>query len=154
VQTPSASLFLSLTPPLGTPCLVQRLAESIHPCICQALAEPLRRQLYQASVSKHLLASTIVSGFGDCIWDGAPGGTISGWPFLQPTRRPPTPELPGTMPPTKEYKWRDPWLQSHMYLKMALSGINGRRGPWSCEGWMDAPVWGNSRVGRWVWLGG
>ena len=46
-------------------------------------AEPLRRQLYQAPVSKHLLASTIVSGFGNCIWDGSPGGAVSGWPFLQ-----------------------------------------------------------------------
>ena len=27
--------------------------------------------------------STIVSGFGDCIWDGYPGGTVSGWSFLQ-----------------------------------------------------------------------
>jgi hypothetical protein len=24
-----------------------------------------------------------VSGFGDCIWDEYPGGTVSGWPFLQ-----------------------------------------------------------------------
>ena len=24
------------------------------------------------------------------------------------------PELPGTKPPTKEYTWRDPWLQLHM----------------------------------------
>ena len=29
-----------------------------------------------------LLASIIVSGFGDCIWDGSPGETVSGWPFL------------------------------------------------------------------------
>jgi hypothetical protein len=49
------------------------MAVSIHFCICQVLAEPLRRQLYQVPVSKHLLASTIVSGFGDCIWDGSPG---------------------------------------------------------------------------------
>jgi hypothetical protein len=26
----------------------------------------------------------------------------------------PPPELPGTKPPTKEYTWRDPWLQLHM----------------------------------------
>ena len=26
----------------------------------------------------------------------------------------PTPELPGTKPPTKEYTWRNPWLQLHM----------------------------------------
>jgi hypothetical protein len=32
---------------------------SIHFYICQALAKPLRRQLYQAPVSKLLLASTI-----------------------------------------------------------------------------------------------
>jgi hypothetical protein len=76
---------------LGTLCSVQRMAVCIHFCICQSLAEPLRRELYQASVSKHLLASvskhllasTIVSGFGDCIWDGSPGGTVIGWPFLQ-----------------------------------------------------------------------
>jgi hypothetical protein len=67
LQTPSAPSVLSLAPPLGTLCSVQKLAESLHPCICQALVEPLRRQLYQAPVSKHLLASTIVSGFGDSI---------------------------------------------------------------------------------------
>jgi hypothetical protein len=50
---------------------------SIHLCICQALAEPLRRQLYQAPVSKILLASAIVSGFGGCLWDGSRGGAIS-----------------------------------------------------------------------------
>jgi hypothetical protein len=29
------------------------------------------------------LASTIVSGFGVCMWDGFLGGVVSGWPFLQ-----------------------------------------------------------------------
>ena len=61
----------------------QWVAARIHLCICQALAEPLRRQLYQAPVSMHFLASTIVSGFGDCIWAGSPGGAVSEWPFLQ-----------------------------------------------------------------------
>jgi hypothetical protein len=37
---------------------------SIHLCISQAQAESLRRQLYQAPVSKLLLTSAIVSGFG------------------------------------------------------------------------------------------
>jgi hypothetical protein len=59
------------------------MAVSIHFCICQALAEPLRRQLYQAPVSKLLLASTIVSGFGGCIWGRSPGEAVSGWSFLQ-----------------------------------------------------------------------
>jgi hypothetical protein len=57
------------------------LDTSIHFCTFQALAEALRRQLYQAPISKHFLASTIVSGFYDCIWDT--GGSVSGWPFLQ-----------------------------------------------------------------------
>jgi hypothetical protein len=70
LQAPLAPWVLSLAPPLGTMCLVQWLAASIHLCICQALAEPLRRQLYQAPVSKHLLTSTIVSGFSNCIWNG------------------------------------------------------------------------------------
>jgi hypothetical protein len=72
LQTPSAPWVLSLAPSLGTLCSVQWMAVSIHFCICQALAEPLRRQLYQAPVSKLLLASTIVSGFGGYLWDGFP----------------------------------------------------------------------------------
>jgi hypothetical protein len=71
LQTPSAPWVLSLAPLLGTQCPVQWMAVNIHFCNCQALAEPLRRQLYQAPVSKHLLASTIVSSFGSCIWDGS-----------------------------------------------------------------------------------
>jgi hypothetical protein len=74
LQTPSAPWDLSLAPSLGTVYSVQWLAVSIHVCICQPLAEPLRRQFCQAPVSKHLLASTIVSGFGGCLWDGSPGG--------------------------------------------------------------------------------
>jgi hypothetical protein len=56
-------------------------------CICQALTEPLRRQLYQAPVSKHFLSSTIVSGLGNCIWDGSSGGAASGWHTKIPVSR-------------------------------------------------------------------
>jgi hypothetical protein len=45
--------------------------------------ETLRRELHQAPVSKHLLASTTVSGFGDCKWDESPGESVSRWSFLQ-----------------------------------------------------------------------
>jgi hypothetical protein len=78
-----SSFSPSLIPLLETLCSFQWLAVIIHLCICQILAEPLRRQLYQAPVSKHFLASTMVSGFGNCMWDGSPGGTVYGWPFLQ-----------------------------------------------------------------------
>ena len=57
--------------------LKRKLSGSISLCICQALAEPLRRQLYQAPVIKQFLASTIVFGFGDCIWDESPGKAVS-----------------------------------------------------------------------------
>jgi hypothetical protein len=50
----------------------------IHIQIFQALVEPLRGQLYQAPVNKHLLASTIEFGFVDYIWDGSPGGAVYG----------------------------------------------------------------------------
>jgi hypothetical protein len=76
VEDAIAPSVLCLTPPLGTPCSVQWLAVSICLCICQALAEPLRRRLYQTPVSMHFLASTIVSAFGDCIWDGSPRGSL------------------------------------------------------------------------------
>jgi hypothetical protein len=41
-----------------------------------------RRQLYQAPVSKHFLASAVLSGFDVCRWDGSLGGVVSGWPFF------------------------------------------------------------------------
>jgi hypothetical protein len=40
------------------------------------LAKPLRRQLYQVPVSKHFLASAIVSGFGVYMWDGSLVGSL------------------------------------------------------------------------------
>ena len=82
LQTLSAPLVLSLAPPFETLCLVQWLPVSINFCICQALAEPLRRQVYQAPVSQHLLASIIVSGFGNCTQDGLPGGFPLGGLFF------------------------------------------------------------------------
>ena len=82
LQTLSAPCILSILPPLGTLYSVQISAKSIHLCICQALAEPLRGQLYQAPFSKHL-SSTIVSGFGDCKWDGSPSESVPRWSFLQ-----------------------------------------------------------------------
>jgi hypothetical protein len=82
LPTPSAPSVLSLTPLLGTPRSAQWSATDLHLCICQALPEPLRRQLYQAPLSKHFLASTVVSGFGNCISDESLGGTVYGWPFL------------------------------------------------------------------------
>jgi hypothetical protein len=78
LQTPSTPWVLSLALPLGTLCSVQWLTESIYHGIYQELVEPLGRQLYQASISKHLLASTIASVFGDYLWDGSPGGAVSG----------------------------------------------------------------------------
>ena len=83
LQTPYDPWELSLAPSLGTLCSVQWMSVSIHFCIRQALTDPLRRQLYQSPVSKLLLASAIVSGFGGCLWDGSPGGAVSGWSFLQ-----------------------------------------------------------------------
>jgi hypothetical protein len=41
-----------------------------------------KRQLYQGSVSRLLLAYAIVSGFGGCLWDGSLGEAVSGWSFL------------------------------------------------------------------------
>ena len=78
LEIPSAPSVLSLTPPMCTPCSTQWLAVIICLCVCQALQEPHRRQLYQAPVSKHFLAYTVVFGFGNSIWDGSPDGAVSG----------------------------------------------------------------------------
>jgi hypothetical protein len=59
------------------PCSDQWLAASICLSVCQVLEKPLRRQPYQAPVNKQFPVNTIVSGFGNCIWDGSPGGAVS-----------------------------------------------------------------------------
>ena len=81
LQTHSVPSVLFLTPSLGMLCSDQWMAVSIHFHICPTLTEPLRRQLFLASVSKYFLASTIVSEFDDCIWNGSPSGTVSGLSF-------------------------------------------------------------------------
>jgi hypothetical protein len=64
-QFPIPHLF---SPPLGFLWSVQWLVAILSICISQDLAEPLRSQLYEAPVSKHFLASAIVSGFGVSRW--------------------------------------------------------------------------------------
>jgi len=80
----ASSLIPSPNSSIGVPGLVLSLPMNICICISQVLAEPLRGQLYQAPISKHFLASAIVSGFGVSRWDGSLDGMISGRPFLQP----------------------------------------------------------------------
>jgi hypothetical protein len=82
LHTHLISSVLSLTPLLGILCSVQWLDVNIYLCIWKALAGLLRRHPYQAPFSMHFLASTIMSGFGNCIWGGSPGETVSVWPFL------------------------------------------------------------------------
>jgi hypothetical protein len=77
LQTPLAPWVLSVAPLLGTLCSIQWMAISINFCICQTLVEPIMRLLYQVPVSQLLLASTIVSGLGGCLWDGSPGRAVS-----------------------------------------------------------------------------
>ena len=48
---------------------------------CQALTEPQKTDISCSCQHAHL-ASTLVSVFGDCIWDGSPDVTVSGWLFL------------------------------------------------------------------------
>ena len=83
LQPPSAPSVHSPSIPLGIPSSVQWLSTCFLLYICQALAETLRWQPYQGSISKQFLASTVMSGFGGCIWNGSPEGAVFGWPFLQ-----------------------------------------------------------------------
>jgi hypothetical protein len=77
LQTPSAPSILSLTPHWGPH------AQSMIGCEHLPLYWSGSGRASQDPVSKHFLASPIVSGFGVYIWDGSPGEAVSGWPFLQ-----------------------------------------------------------------------
>jgi hypothetical protein len=43
--------------------------------------------------------------------------------------------------------------KSYMYHRMALLVLNGRRGPWSCEGSMPQCREGNARARKLEWVG-
>jgi hypothetical protein len=51
---------------------------SVFVRLWQSLSGDSYIRLLSACISWH----PQVSGFGDCIWDGSPGGAVSGWPFL------------------------------------------------------------------------
>ena len=79
VANPFSSFSPSLNSSTEVPCSVKWLAASICLCICQALAELLRKHPYQAPISKHFLASTIVSGLGaSCERDPQVGQSLDG----------------------------------------------------------------------------
>jgi hypothetical protein len=85
------------------------------------------------------------------------GEGLRSWRGLQSHRKdnninhPDPPELPRTKPATKQYTWRDPWVQLHIYQRMALSYINGRGVSLYCESqmphcrgiivWWDGSEW-------------
>jgi hypothetical protein len=69
-KAPSAASVLPLTPPLWSLCLCG--CDHLH-LYWSGSGRASRRQLYQAPVSKYFLASTIVSGFGVCMWDAGVG---------------------------------------------------------------------------------
>jgi len=60
------------------------------------------------------------------------------------------PECPGTKSPTSVYTWRDSCLQPHIWQRMALSSINGKKSPGSCEGFFPQ-CWVMPRC--WCWNG-
>jgi hypothetical protein len=68
LQSPSAPWVLFLAPSLGTLCYNGWLLASTS--ILVRHWQSLSGDSYQAPVSKLLLASAIVSGFGGCLWDG------------------------------------------------------------------------------------
>ena len=62
MQTSSFPANISLTPPFRILISVLQLNENINCCICYALVDPRRRQLFQAPVSMHFMASAILLG--------------------------------------------------------------------------------------------
>jgi hypothetical protein len=93
----------------------------MHFCICQALAEPLRKQLYQAPVSKLFLTSVIVSGFGGCLWEGFPsGGTV--WMVI-PSVSSPTSIFPYVLIPMWILSESSKTSETNLVIKICLIGI-------------------------------
>jgi len=68
---------------IESPCSIQCLATIILTSVSRVLSVSLRRHPYLTPVNKDLVASAIVTGLCDCIWDRSTHGVVSGWPFLQ-----------------------------------------------------------------------
>ena len=43
----------------------------------------LKETAISGSCQQAIVGICLVSGFGGCLWDGSPGGAVSGWSFLQ-----------------------------------------------------------------------
>jgi hypothetical protein len=82
LQTTATPSVRTLTPLLGTLRLVQWLAANVNLCICKGSGRSSQETAIAGSFQHEVLDSTIVSGFGNCIWNESPDGTVSGWPFL------------------------------------------------------------------------
>jgi hypothetical protein len=80
VQTSSASVP-SPTPSSGTSNVSPMVGCKHLPLYLSCSDRISQETAISASISKHFPGSTIVSWFGGCIWDGSPGGAVSGWPF-------------------------------------------------------------------------
>ena len=73
----------SLAPPLGNPVL-SPMDGCEHPLLyLSGSGRASQETAILGSSQQALVGIHIVSVFGDCIWDGSPGGAVSGWSFLQ-----------------------------------------------------------------------
>ena len=75
---PFSSMCTFSTSSIGGP-VFHPIDDCEHPLLyLPGTGKPHRRQLYQGPFSKILLAYVIVSGSGGWLWDGYPGGALSG----------------------------------------------------------------------------
>jgi hypothetical protein len=71
------------------------------------------------------LASTLGYGFCDCIWDGSPGGAVTGWPFLQTLLRICSPEYFVPLLKKDESTYTLVCFLSFMWSMSCILGIPG-----------------------------
>ena len=83
LQIPSTPSVLFLTPPFGDPVLSPMVGCEQPPLYLPGSGRANQDTAISASCQEALLGIPNIVWFGDYIWDGSPGGAVSGWPFFQ-----------------------------------------------------------------------
>ena len=83
LQIPSTPSVLFLTPPFGDPVLSPMVGCEQPRLYLPGYGRASQDTAISASCQEALLGIPNIVWFGDYIWDGSPGGAVSGWPFFQ-----------------------------------------------------------------------
>jgi hypothetical protein len=80
LQTPSVPWVLSFSSSFIGDLVLHPMDDCEHPLLdLPGTGRASQETAILGSCQQNLVGICLVSGFGGCLWDGSPGGAVSGW---------------------------------------------------------------------------